>query len=188
MGMDVYIDGELTVPAAKLPEAKKLLLAAIVTEKGGEIVEDPDGIDFLTLAEQMLESFGVQKEDNGDITFGVEYSIRREEYDQWIFEALAPVIDDGEFYMSGDDYKWKWMVKDGEFGQADGEIVYDRNTRLEPTIEKIIELMYPGGKPLQAEGSDAISTLNEIENLLRENGFGPQAGMTELDRMAEVGG
>jgi hypothetical protein len=187
MGMDVYIDGELTVPAAKVPEAGNRLLAAAAEKVDApDLDEEEIGGDVFKLAEALLNRLEVTKESNGDLTFGLEDSCRHEEDDQWIIEALAPVMEDGAFYMSADDYRWQWQIESGEFSEVSGEIIYDHDSKAVPTINKIIELMYPGGKPLQVEGSDAVSTLYEIENLLRETGYGPQAGMAELDRLAEV--
>jgi len=197
MGMDVYIDGELTIPAAKVPEAGKLLLAATAATSAYDDEEIAEiGVTVFKLVEFLLESIEVEQGDDGSLMFGLEYSCRRYDDDQWIFEALAPVIDDGEFQMSGDEYRWMWEIKGGEFREVTAELVYDHDGRAEPLIEKLVELMYPehlNGNPitLSPEGfsgkvAEFEAVLWKIENLLRETGYGPQAGKNELDRLAEV--
>jgi len=191
MGMDVFIDGELTVPAAKLPEAMKLLLAAAAAKGNADTYDEAEvGDDVVKLAEALLERIGVERGDNGDMVFGLEDSCRHEENDQWVIEALAPVMENGEFYMSGDDYRWKWVVEDGEFSEVSGATVYDHDEALGPTVEKIVALVYPadrGGLPFFSnDRSDYEDVLSKIENLLRETGYGPQAGKNELERLAAI--
>lgn len=205
MGMDVFINGELTIQASKVLEAGKLLLEAIYTRNSGcgdygadvaeddahryhEWVKTPKGIG--ALLEDKMESFDVSLEDDGSLTFGVEFSTRHEEYDQWVFEALAPVIDDGEFCMSGDDYHWKWVIENGELSESHGETVYDHDSKAAPLIEKVVALIYPEGlkgKPIASlDTPDYEWVVSMIENLLRETGYGPQAGMNELERLANL--
>ena len=202
MGMDVYIDGELTIPASKVLEARDLFLKVLA--KGGcnyahndepwtpgehDTYETPK--EIVGLIKGKLERFGIELCDDGSIEFRLEdSSTRHEEYDQWIFEILAPVIEDGQFSMSGDEYHWMWVIEGGEFSESHGEIVYDHDSKATPTIEKIIEMIYPhDGKPLSATCDDPNMfnlVINNIENLLRETGYGPQAGKNELDRLSEV--
>ena len=51
-------------------------------------------------------------------------------------------------------------------------------------------MIYPhDGKPLSATCDDPNMfnlVINNIENLLRVTGYGPQAGKNELDRLSEV--
>jgi hypothetical protein len=131
--MDVYVDGELTISATKVIEARDLFLKVLAEgEKDlfldkewlkqkwtrepwvpdeDNPVETPE--EFVLLLEDKFDRFGVDLEDNGSLTFGMNDSCRHEEYDQWIFIALEDVINDGEFCFSGDGYHWKWVVKDG---------------------------------------------------------------------------
>lgn len=208
--MDVCIEGELTIPATKVLEAGKLLLEAIsekaelvpacIPPKYVKQIETPKGI--LELLEESFERFEVVLETNGSLTFSMEDCCRHEEYDQWIFEALAPVIDDGEFCMSGDEYQWKWMIEGGELSESSGEMIFDHDSKAVPLIEELVALVYPEhlkGLPFAADpdhrdscdcqsySQTAYSDLvDRIENLLRVTGYGPQAGKTELDRLAEV--
>jgi hypothetical protein len=195
MGMDVYVDGTLTIPSSKVLEAGQLLLAAVLerdaipegqekTHQAYEGVKTPEGV--LKLIERKLERFGVTLENDGSLEFGMDDSCRHEEYDQWLFEALAPAFADGEFYMSGDDYRWKWVIEDGEFYEQTGETLYDYDREATPTIEKLVVIIYPNGKPITATPCDPAYVLAKVENLLREAGYGPQAGMNELDRLAQV--
>jgi len=206
MGMDVYIDGELTIPASKLTEARDLLLATMATPHGYANTQDPwvpgphDTFEtpeqIFGLIEGRLERIGAEQESDGSIVFGLEDSTRHEDYDEWLFEALAPAFEDGEFYLRGDEYHWKWVIEDGEFGTVDGQITFSHDENAVPTINALIELMYPEhlkGNPitLSPEGfSGKVAEFEEvlwkIENLLREGGYGPQAGKNELDRLAEI--
>jgi len=91
-----------------------------------------------------------------------------------------------------------WEIKDGKFREVSAEMIYDHDENAVPTIEKLIGIIYPAGKPASAdayyaggcivssEHSACLSLIEEIENLLRETSYGPQAGMNELDRLAEV--
>jgi len=204
MGMDVYIEGELTIPASKVLKARDLLLAALAKPNWGygqnepwtpgehDIYETPE--EIVGLIEGRLERIGIELCDDNSIEFGLEDSTRHEEYDQWLFEALAPVIDDGVFYLSGDEYRWIWEIKNGKFREINGEMIFDHDEKAVPTIAKIISLVYCEGKPLstcypqdEVMRMDALErAIYEIENLLRETGYGPQAGKNELDRLAEV--
>jgi hypothetical protein len=198
MGMNVFIDGELVIQSDKVLEAGKLLLQAIAGKDEldpeylpscyAQKIKTPKGI--VGILEKKMEAFQVHLEPDGRLTFGLEDSTRREEQDQWIFEALAPAFDDGSFHMSADDSLWLWDIKDGEFSVICGEIVYDHDDKAVPTITKILGLIYRDGKPLSSIlnwGSPEFEeVMNKIETLLRETGYGPQAGMSELERLSEV--
>ena len=210
MGMDVYADGELTIPATKVAEARDLFLKVLAEgEKNlfldpkwlkqrwirepwapdeDDPVETPE--EFVLLLEEKFDRFGVGLEDDGRLTFCLGGSCRHEENDQWIFVALEDLIDDGEFCFSGDGYQWKWVVEGGVLSESSGETVYDHDEKAVPTIEKIVTLVYPDGlegKPITSmPDADLEWVVGMIENLLRESGYGPQAGKNELDRLAEV--
>jgi len=204
MGTDVYIDGELTIPESKVLEAGTLLLEAIghqdelapeyLPPDYHQKILTPDGI--LGLLNERMTAFEVELRPAFGLVFGVDDCTRREDEDQWVFKALAPAFDNGELYMSADDYKWMWVIENGEFREVNAETVYDHDENAVPTIEKLVALIYPaalGGRPITAvppeerlPESDDSDALFLIENLLRMNGYGPQAGMSELDRLAEV--
>lgn len=76
----------------------------------------------------------------------------------------------------------------GKFENVYGTVVYGIDAKAPDVIDEIVKLLYLDGKPITSElhGSDASGTLDAIENLIREAGFGPQAGLTELERMAAV--
>jgi len=201
MGVDVYINGELTIPADKVMEAGTLLLKALV-EKKVDLHEhdDPDDPDTFetpkkvaSLIEAHLGRFKVELDDVGNIIFYQHDSVRHEDEDWWIFEALAPVIGDGEFYMQGDDSRWRWVVENGALSEDFGETLYGQDVEAVTLAQKIIDIVYPphlGGRPVTAvydvADGEYEAIVEKIENTIRESGFGPQAGKTELDRLAEV--
>lgn len=211
MGMDVYVDGELTISATKVVEARDLFLKVLAEgEKDffldkewlkqkwirepwvpdeDDPVETPE--EFVLLLEEKFDRFGVDLEDNGSLTFGMGDSCRHEEYDQWIFVALEDVINDGEFCFSSDGCQWKWVIESGVLSESSGETVYDHDEKAAPTIDKIVALIYPNDEPIGSVGNELGRgeyelVIEQIENLLRETGYGPQAGMNELERLAEV--
>jgi len=201
MGTDVYIDGTLIIPSGKVLEAGKLLLQVIADKdeldpehlppEYAEQIKTPKGL--LALLESRLIAFEVELGDDGSLSFAVEDCTRHEDSDEWLFENLAPVFDDGELYMSADDYKWMWEIVGGVFRVVNAETVYDHDYKAVPTIEKLVAIIYPehaDGKPLSAilDSADPEyeSVVDKIENLLRETGYGPQAGMNGLERLSEV--
>ena len=197
MGTDVYIDGELTIPEDKVLAAGKLLLQAISDEDEVDLVDlDPEDHQkiltpkgILTLLNERMRSFEVELRPGHGLVFGVDDSTRREEEDRWVFEGLAPLFDDGEFYMSAEDYKWMWEIEDGVFSEISAESVYGHDENAVPTIEKLVAIIYPNGKPIGSPGNELgrgeyEQIIEQIENLLRETGYGPQAGMNGLERLA----
>jgi hypothetical protein len=208
MGMDVYVSGELIIPANKVTEARDLFLKMLAEGSKSVFADQPwsgkwhrepwtpddpcvTPEEFVSVLEDKFDRFGVELEASGDLTFGMSNSTRHEEEDLWIFEALAPVIDDGEFCMEGEGYHWKWVVENGELSEHEANTVFDHDENAVPTIAKIVTLIYPDGKPIGSAGHELglgeyELVIEEIENLLRETGYGPQAGKTELERMADV--
>ena len=75
---------------------------------------------------------------------------------------------------------------------------YGNDVRAPNILNAIIKVIYPDGKPVSAsedcaggcivspEHSACLSLIEEIENLIREGGFGPQVGKNELERLADV--
>lgn len=209
MGMDVYVSGELTIPANKVTEARDLFLKVLAEGQKNTFMDEewsnrkwdrepwtPDKPcvtpeEFVLVIEGRLDRFGVQLMDDGRVIFFMGDSCRHEEEDQWVFATLAPYIDDGEFCMEGDGYHWKWMIVDGELSEHEATTVFDHDANAVPTIEKIVALIYPNGRPVGSIGNELGRgeyelVLEEIENLLRETGYGPQAGKDELERLAVI--
>jgi len=195
MGYDVRIEGWLGIPAEKVEEAAKALYDAAGTlgkwnaEAAEAAVCSDLGLEAAVNDGLSDGCFFVRPDfDNGSVGIeGNDDYVRREEEDEWIFEALAPFIDDGALELHGEDgNQWLYRIKGGTFASVHGEVVYGIDAQAPEVLEKIIGLLYSDGKPVCLEGSDAIGTLDAIENIIREAGFGPQAGLSELDRMAAV--
>ena len=66
-------------------------------------------------------------------------------------------------------------------------MVYGDDAKAPEVLESIINVIYPNGKLIEAEyEGEIVEALFSIENAIREAGLGPQAGMNELDRLADV--
>jgi len=206
MGYDVRITGSLTLPADKVEVAARALFAAAVELKKwgkGDLAAATPTAEGLKeavnegLSERVLYFRDV---DDGSMYLeGDEDYVRREEEDEWILKALAPFLDDGELELEGGDgNRWLYRIKGGKFENVYGTTVYGIDAKAPEILAEIIKVLYPNGKPLSAsedcnggqivsaEHSACLSTLEELEDLIRNGGFGPQAGMSELDRMANV--
>jgi hypothetical protein len=113
------------------------------------------------------------------------------EDDEWIFEALAPFLK-GEVHFEDDDcVRWIWAFSDSGIQHTSirNEMVYGEYVEAPAAIDHIAKVVYPDGKPISAQELDRAtleSALGEIEEALRARGFGPQAGMSELERLADI--
>jgi len=205
MGYDVRIEGWLEIPAEKVEAAAKALYAKAIELKGWDTDDERQVCTAVGLEDAVNDGlsegcFYVRPTDNGSVGIeGNEDYVRREEEDEWIFETLAPFIDDGDLELQGEDgNQWLYRIKGGKFENVYGTTVYGIDALAPEILEGIIKVLYPNGKPLSAsedcnggqivsaEHSACLSTLEELEDLIRNAGFGPQAGMSELDRMAAV--
>lgn len=196
MGYDVWVDGELTILTGYTSEAADTLRAAIaeredVTE--GAILEGFTSTPTLCqLLKQSLGRFEACEDVNGNVELYVEDSIRSEEEDEWIFRALAPYIEDGAFYFRGDDdYRWRWRIKGGAFFEEGSDTIYGSDVNAPAALKEVVGLVYPphlDGLPVTASYDTADPeyeiVVRKIEELLRIKGFGPQAGMSDLERLA----
>ena len=196
MGYDVRVEGYLRIPAEKVEAAAQALYAKAAVLKGWSnsdmrAVCTPEGLEAAVNDYNLSDgNFFVRPQDDGSVLVeGSDDYVRREEEDEWIFEALAPFMDNDELGLEGEDgERWLYRISGGKFEVAYGTTVYGNDAKAPEVVERIVALLYLDGKPLTAEldGSDAIGTLYAIESLVREHGFGPQAGLTELERMADV--
>lgn len=203
MGYDVTANGDFTLRAGTWKEAREAILLVCAKTDGYKSVEEwieAEGPEpnpmwganydgFVEYIDDRLEHFVVGQNDEDGIFFiSPEDRFKHEEEDMWLFNAAAPFCTpESSIHFEGEDgCQWRWDVVNGALEEVLGDTVFGRDIKAPAILEEIVELLYRDGKPLCLGGSDAIGTLDAIENLIREGGFGPQAGMSELDRVAAV--
>lgn len=200
MGYDVWAEGDFIINEDRLEEARPVILRAIAEKQGfkniKELVEaeeptdDPGGDELPGfISNWALERFEVDWDENNNLSFSPpDDSFRHEEWDQWLFEVIAPFCNPSSRieFQGEDQAKWAWAIERGQFAEHSGETVFGPDIKAPDVIEKIVSIIYPDGKLDTDYGGDMLGALHLIENALREGGFGPQAGMTELERLADV--
>lgn len=194
MGYDIWATGEFNVGADKAADAIETLQMEIAANPQASKVTwkmkaDPN--DPVSQLDLYFQTGTIERGDDGSLTlhFGDD-TIRHEEYDEWLFSAAAPFCDDGDIFFKGEDgYEWGWEIKDGVLSEVQSETVWGADTQAPAVVQKIVETLYPDGKSVVAQSLPAYEweqLVTKIEAIVRENGFGPQAGMNELERMADV--
>jgi hypothetical protein len=205
MGYDVYASGSWDISDDKVEAFTRAMMKACEEHDGEDPETDLGPLDYLLFRFEG-DPVLLEKDPNGAVAGGLQIgftdqdSFRHDDDERWIFEAAAPFADEGDkIYFEGEDgYRWSWTVKAGALEVQDSETIYGQDVHAPAALQKIIDLIYPGGKPVSSlpdydsgqimdKGHAAcLSLLEAIENTIREAGFGPQAGMTELDRLADV--
>ena len=118
---------------------------------------------------------------------------RQVDNDQWIFAAMAPHMDGSISFNGEDGHEWRWDFVGGKLEEIQSGRVFGVDMEAPSVIQKIVSLIYPehlDGRPITTHWDYADpeyeALMIKIEELLRGNGFGPQAGKSELDRLAEA--
>lgn len=204
MGYDIWADGQFQVEKSKRDEALAAIRKAIAENPNARQAnykskfDENDPISSIDL--YFLSGHFEETEDGHLVLHFGDDSTRHEEYDKWLFEAAAPFCDPAdEIQFKGEDgYQWAWRIEGGKLIEVCSGTVWGKDIEAPEVLQKIIELVYPGGKPasslpdydagqiMDSGHSACLSLIEAIESLLREHGFGPQAGMNELERMADV--
>lgn len=209
MGYSVWIDGEWDIPADNVGPAFIAVIRHLMKrDKLAKPSDDPEGWvsyhydiedvrsaslfgDFLatTLDEY---GFGAGPDDDGNVSiWSPDTEQRIEDEYQWVFEVTAPFADPGSCiqFKGEDDAQWQWRIKNGKFLEEPAETVYGDDVRAPDVLQLVIDELYPGGTSVVKNSMPAYDweqLVNRIETIVRENGFGPDAGKSELERMAEV--
>jgi len=210
MGYDIYASGMWMVPAEKAAQAIQAMLLAVAEKDGYSSVEDwisteepvPNPLEepHDYISDRLVNSV-VGETDSGELTLEFnDDSFRHQGDDEELWEAAAPFCAEGGSveFTGEDNHRWAWTVLRGKLAVLDSETFFGNDTNAPATIGKLVEMLYPDGKPastlpeydaghiMDKGHSRCLSLLESIETLLREGGFGPQAGMNELERMADV--
>lgn len=138
MGYDAYGGGTLRI---KKENFHKVIEAAIKHDSSIEEYEHISTID--DISEQISTllgyySFQVEFDENGNIEWvSREYS--RLSDDDGFFASIAPYIDSLEIdYTGEDDAHWRYAIRDGEFNEYSGVIVYPDDPTEMDTLLKYI--------------------------------------------------
>lgn len=150
------------------------------------------------------ENYKCDIDDLGNLTLRVNMesydSFRNSGNEMWFFEAIAPFCDaDSCIEFHGEDgYRWRWEITNGKFVEVDSNVVFGNDIKAPEIVEKLIKLIYYTEDPRRHQPGQPITAffdfndpnyekvVGEIEGILRASGFGPQAGQTELERLAGV--
>jgi hypothetical protein len=118
----------------------------------------------------------------------------------WFFDAIAPFCEPNSLieFRGEDDFRWRWEIVNSKFEEVGSEVIFGNDVNAPGVVEKIIKSIYHSGDTRQDKPGQPITAffdsndpkyedvVEKIESILRESGFGPQAGKTELERLAEV--
>lgn len=204
MGYDVWPSGQWDIDGTKAEEAVQALLLAIAKKDGYSSIsewietEKPtpnprecpiDYIDNRLERGQCYAGGDDLKADGFVMSYGDD-GIRHEEDDRWLFDVVAPFVDEGDtiYFKGEDDYEWAWEARGGQCVEVESSRVWGNEAQAPATINKLIEVIYPGGVPIATctDHRKVMAAMTEVETILREAGFGPQAGMDELQRLAAI--
>lgn len=211
MGYDCWANGEWVIPKENYKEARDSLLTELAAKYGFESVkewleseggkQDPRRLG----PKKLVTWLGKHIQDDMDIFFLSESGgalvinppdgeFRNPDESFWLFDALAHFADPekSQFDCSGEDgAQWRYIIRTDRGGWTEeyAEPVWGKDADSPGVLHKIIDLLYTDKKPASAQGlskDEMCELLGRIEDAVREGGFGPQAGMNELERLAEV--
>jgi hypothetical protein len=183
MGYDVYIYGEVSIKPERFDEALAALRAKALAEDG-EPSEDSFEDLVWRFSHEHFEA-GEDKNRPGVWTIGpCEDAHRHEEEAEDLFELLAPfIIDGGDFRFEGEDgEEWSWEFKDGKKDEDRAEKVWGGGAGKIDAFDEILKILYPKGKLRKFPKG----TLDKLEAAIRKHGYGPLAGLGDLDALAKA--
>jgi hypothetical protein len=186
MGYDIYGGGDAEIKAEHIQACAAAIYpasqGAMIWGKDVSLKKIPENHNELARALVTLTDnlFEFSAEDHGAVHIeGPDGCFRHLDDVEWVFKTI------------GRCYKWRWCF-DPEEGLVveDSSVVYGQDSYAPNVVHKLVDVIYPpenDRKPISAlDGVDHEVVLLQIENIIREGGFGPQAGMNELERLAEV--
>ena len=182
MGYDVWINGEVTIPADKVEAA----LAAVRRMAAEEDGDEENTESFEDLIERLgHEHFEAAKQPNGDYIIGpYEDNHRNEEEAEDLFDTLAPFIPGGSFTFEGEDgEEWSWDFVKGELKYDSAAQVWGDDQNKIAAFDEILGVLYPEGK---VRTKFPKGTLDKLATIIRKAGFGPFAGLSDLEALAKA--
>lgn len=193
MGYDIHGSGQVRIAADKVQAAYDALQDAIIENGSYEDLPDraelPIAKRLAALADDVTECFYCASTDAGEVTIEpIDDSFRRVSEEEWVFEALSQYADaDSEITFTGEDsYQWKWSFETGKLVEVDSHQVWGRDGRAPHIAGEVEDLIYDSGTGKIRVHEDPQAVLDQIEEILRKNGFGPFAGLGALDILAKA--
>lgn len=187
MGYDITGDGEATLPLKDVPGAIKALKKAHREKhKAGSIAYLKDAESLVANIEKLTGCFVANVRDDVIDFRPSDDVFRHLSEDQWFFEAIGHLLV-GEFEFRGEDgIQWRWDFGVNGFEEVDSKLVWGREAEAPHIAGEIEDLIYDSATNKIRDHKDPQAVLDQIEELLRKNGYGPFAGMEVLDILAKV--
>lgn len=188
MGYDIWVSGEVTLPKASAAAACEAISELEVhdTWPHKESFGPSTLIDFI----EKNTCFSARVVDEEILISAPDDSVRHTEEYEWVFEALAPFIEDdycGFTFVGEDHCQWRWEFDRNRrypFTVVESEVVFGADCYAPAICKDLVGLLYDGSKLRDHDDPQAV--LDRIEGLLRKHGFGPFAGLDALDAMAKA--
>lgn len=182
MGYDIFIYGEATLQPERFDEALTVLRAEAAEEDG-----KPNDDSFEDLVQRHShEHFHADKDAaTGVWTIANNYEDGHRHTDdaEKLFQLLAPFLDDASIRFEGEDgHEWSWDIQDGKLTHDSADKVWGGGAAKASAFDEIVSALYPNGKfrkPIKG-------TLDRIETIIRKAGFGPLAGLNDLEALAKA--
>jgi hypothetical protein len=188
MGYDICGDGDVHLPLDKVKDAIKAIKKAHKEKHKGT------KLPVFTTAEELADKFEDIAHcfrgtlDDGYIIIECRESFRHLSECEWVFEVIAEFVEGGPFEFRGEDgLQWRWAFEGGKFVTVDSEVVWGRDAKAPHIAGEIEDMIYDSATGKIKVHADPQLILDQIEELLRKNGFGPFAGMETLDILAKAG-
>ena len=183
MGYDVWIQGEVTLKRDKVDEALTALRAKAFEEDDEPCDETLDELIFRFSHEHFEAT--EDKLRSGEWSIGpVEDSHRDVDEAEDLFKLLAPYLNDGTIFFEGEDGdEWSWEIKDGKLGYDRADQVWGDDKGKIEAFDAVLKILYPKGK---LRTRFPKGTLDKLADTIRKAGYGPLAGLDDLDAIAKA--
>lgn len=182
MGYDIFCLTDEVVIGAKDAAAADAAIRALAKEK------DATSNTFEGLVEELTGELFIAKAENGGwkILCPTDDYFRGLERADDLFRVLAPFLEGQEIHFEGEDHaEWKWCFKGGQVLQDDATKVFGDDHGKIAAFDQILEVLYPEGK---FRTKFPRGTFDKIATIIRKEGYGPLAGLDDLEALAKAGG
>lgn len=197
------ISGDVWIPPENIKAACRALEKNEEWDEGNKIPKSRAGLikALNSMFEEDAENFTftAKVEGKGILIAPDDETSRDLNEISWVFDALAPFVlpcpscnkgvsKEAILWFTGEDEDyWRWRFSNGKVIEEGSDIVYGDDIKSPEAIRAVVDLVYPDGRPASSlTGVNYEELVQRIENVIRDNGFGPQAGKTELERLADV--
>jgi hypothetical protein len=181
MGYDVWIYGDMAVK----PDGFDGALAAL-RDRASQEDGEPCDESFEDLVQRFSgEHFDAKKSKAGVwLVSPYEDGHRNEDEAEELFDIIAPFLEDGVLEFKGEDgEEWTWTFEGGNMKVDHASQIWDGDRHKIEAFDKVIAVLYPKGK---LRKKFPKNTLDKVETIIRKSGFGPLAGLADLDAIAKA--